>query len=110
MPSNKSTEETLMITFIRTANAMPGKLGDVFAAAKEIGAAWKRVNGSDLSIGSAFGGEASEVAWIVQLGGVSDLDTGLNRLLADSEYRAVLKKMETLLIPGSIRDQIWRHI
>jgi len=99
-----------MITFIRTATAMPGKLGDVFANAKEIAAAWKRVNASDLSIGSAFGGEASEVAWIVHLGGVSDLDTGLNRLLADSEYRTVLKKMETLLVPGSICDRIWRHL
>jgi hypothetical protein len=99
-----------MITFVRTAVAMPGKLGDLVPIAKEIGAISKRVNSRELTVGMAFGGNGSEVAWIVQYDSLAQSEEFLTRLMADAEYRALLKQIETLLVPGSLRDQIWRHV
>ena len=96
-----------MVTFIRTVVALPGKLFELLALAKEIAAVVKGVTGMDLAVCSAFGGNPTEVAWIWQFDSVAQLETNAVKVMADAEYRTALKKLENLVVPGSARDQIW---
>jgi hypothetical protein len=99
-----------MVTFIRTVVALPGKLFELLALAKEIAAVVKGVTGMDLAVCSAFGGNPTEVAWIWQFDSVAQLETNAVKVMADAEYRTALKKLENLVVPGSARDQIWMHV
>jgi hypothetical protein len=99
-----------MITIVRTGATMPGKIGEVIPIAKEIAAIVKRIGGKDLQIGIPVGGNFTEIAWIGQYDSTTQFeDVGL-RCAGDPEYRACIKKLETLLVPGTARDQIWRHV
>jgi hypothetical protein len=99
-----------MVTFIRTVVALPGKLFELLALAKEIAAVVKGVTGMDLAVCSAFGGNPTEGAWIWQFDRVAQLETNAVKVMADAEYRTALKKLENLVVPGSARDQIWMHV
>ena len=99
-----------MVTFVRTNVALPGKLFELLAVAKEIAAVVKGLTGTDLAVCSAFGGNPTEVAWIWQVDSVAQLETNAGKVMGDAEYRTALKKVENLVVPGSARDQIWMHI
>jgi hypothetical protein len=51
----------------------------------------------------------AEIAWIGQYDGVGQYDEMRTKLLSDGEYRVALKKARDLFMPGSERDQIWKH-
>jgi hypothetical protein len=59
--------EPTMVTFVRTNVALPGKLFELLAVAKEIAAVVKGLTGTDLAVCSAFGGNPTEVASIWQV-------------------------------------------
>ncbi len=99
-----------MITAIRTTQAMPGKLLDTVAWAKEGAAIAKRVTGKELVVSVTFGGVISELAWIGQYDTVAQLEEALTKGMADREFANAMAKAEHLLIPGSTRDHIWKHI
>ena len=99
-----------MITIARTGVTMPGKVGEVIPIAKEIAAIVKRIGGKDLQVGTPVGGNFAEVVWIGQYDGTTQFEDVALRCAGDPEYRACVKKLETLLVPGSARDQIWRHL
>lgn len=99
-----------MITFVRTATAAPGKLGEALVWAKEITAIVKRVTGKDMAVANPFGGVVTEVAWIAQWDSVGQADEAFSKLMADREYTAALTKAAHLLVAGSARDHIWKHI
>ena len=99
-----------MITIARTGVTMPGKVGEVIPIAKEIAAIVKRLGGRDLQVGTPIGGNFAEIAWIGQYDSYAQFEEVAVRCAGDPEYRACLKKLETLLVPGTARDQIWRHV
>ena len=99
-----------MITTVRTAQAMPGKMLDLVAVGKEFCAIVKRVAGRDVVLAGTFGGNVSELAFISQWNNVGQLEDAQAACMADAEYRATLRKLEPLMVPGSGRDQHWRHI
>lgn len=99
-----------MITIVRTSATMPGKIGEVIPIAKEIAAIVKRIGGKDLQIGIPVGGNFAEIAWIGQYDNSTQFEDVALRCAGDPEYRACVKKLETLLVPGTARDQIWRHV
>ncbi len=99
-----------MITFVRTVVAMPGKIGDVLALAKETAAHVKRVTGSDVAVGASFGGSFSEVAWISHADSVAEMEAANDKMMADAEIRALFKRWENMIVPGATRDHIWRHV
>jgi hypothetical protein len=98
-----------MITFVRTNIALPGKVLELLAVAKEIAAVVKGLTGMDLAVCSAFGGNPTEVAWLSQGDSVAQLEANYVKVMADAGYRNALKKLENLVVPGSARDQIWLH-
>jgi hypothetical protein len=99
-----------MITFVRTAVAQSGKSLELVAFAKEISEVINRVIGEKPAVATRFGGNASEVAWISEAENFDQLATQNTKLLADADYRAMLKKAEHLVVSGMTHDQIWRHI
>jgi hypothetical protein len=99
-----------MYTGVRSVQAMPGKLGELIPIAKDIAAVVRRVGGTDIKVATAFGGNVAELAWIGTYDTLSQFEDILTKAMADAEYRALLKKLEPILIPGSGRDQFWRHV
>lgn len=55
-----------MITWICTANTIPGKIGEAVVWSKGVSAAVKRVTGKDLAVATAFGGPAGGLSWMMQ--------------------------------------------
>ena len=111
--SNKNSpafyEGNTMITFVRSAVALPGKMFEVLAFAKEMAAVVKRANGTDLSVGSSVGGVVGEIVWISTYDSLAQMEERVAKMTADPGYVAALKKAEGLLVPGATRDHIWRH-
>jgi hypothetical protein len=99
-----------MITFVRTATALPGKAIELLAFAREIAAVVKNASGAQLTVGATVGGANGEVAWIANYENLAHLEEAFVKLMASAEYRDAIKKVEHLAVPGSSRDQIWRHI
>ena len=99
-----------MITFVRTAVAAPGKLGEALMWGKEITAIVKRVTGKDMAIANPFGGAVTEVAWIAQWDTVAQADEALSKLMTDRDYVSALSKAANLLVAGSAHDHIWKHV
>jgi hypothetical protein len=98
-----------MITVIRTISAFPGMTGEAISWAREVAALVKRVTGKEQFLCSAFGGMLAEIAWIGHYDSVGQYDEMRTKVLSDGEYRAALKKARDLFMPGSERDQIWKH-
>lgn len=98
-----------MITFIRTAQTMPGKIGEAIAWAKETAVITKRVTGREVEISVSFGGVAGEMAWMARYDNAGQVEEDAGKLLADRDYLAAIGKAVSLFAPGSIRDQMWRR-
>ena len=98
-----------MITVIRTSTAFPGLAGEAVAWAKEIATIIKRITGKEQLVGTAFAGLLSDVAWIAHYDSVAQYDEMRTKVLADDKYIDALKKSRNLFVPGSGRDQIWKH-
>ena len=98
-----------MITVIRTATAYPGMTGEAIAWAKEIAAAVKRVTGKEQVVATSFAGMLADIAWIGQYESVGQYDEFRTKVIKDSQYIGSLKKARDLFVPGSDRDQIWKH-
>ena len=97
-----------MVAFVRTVEAMPGKLRDVLIAGREIAAIHKRLFGTELFVGTAFGSNVSEVAFIGQYDSVQKVAEMLSQLVADQAYQDALKPLAASMVAGSGRDHIWQ--
>jgi hypothetical protein len=102
--------EVTMITFIRTVQAMPGKVFDAIAWGKEGAAVFKRVTGRELSVSLAFGGNVTELAFISHYDNAAQIEETFAKLLADREYVSFVKKAEGLTIPGTGHDHLWKSV
>jgi hypothetical protein len=98
-----------MITVIRTATAYPGLAGEAIGWAKEIAAIIKRATGKEQLVCTAFAGLLSDVAWIAHYDSVAQYDELRTKVLADDKFIDTLKKARNLFVPGSDRDQVWKH-
>jgi hypothetical protein len=98
-----------MITVIRTAAALPGETAEALAWAKEIAALIRRITGKDQVVATAFAGMLAEIAWIGHYDSVAQYDELRTKVLADGSYMEALKKARNLFMPGSDRDQVWKH-
>jgi hypothetical protein len=98
-----------MITVIRTVTAYPGLTGEAVSWAKDIAAAVKRVTGKEQVVATSFAGMLADIAWIGQYDSVGQYDEFRTKVLNDGGYITALKKARDLFVPGSDRDQIWKH-
>jgi hypothetical protein len=101
-----------MITLVRTAQTMPGKIGEAIAWAKEAVAIGKRVTGTEVEISVSFGGVVGEMAFMRTYDNAAQAEEAAAKLMADREYITAIGKAAAagLFVPGSVRDQMWRRI
>jgi hypothetical protein len=97
-----------MITLIRSATIMPGKVVEARAWASEVGDLVSRIMGKQLRVGTRIGGNVGEICWIVQFESLAQLEEQFAKWLSNSEYQAMAKRTEGLLVPGSVNDQIFQ--
>jgi hypothetical protein len=98
-----------MITVIRTVTAYPGMTGEAISWAKNIAATVHRVTGREQVVATSFAGMLADIAWIGQYDSVGQYDEFRTKVIADRDYVGALKKARDLFVPGSDRDQIWKH-
>jgi len=98
-----------MITVIRTATAFPGMTGEAVAWAKEIAAMVKRITGREQVVAMSFAGMLADIAWIGHYDSVGQYDEFRTKVINDHQYIDALKKARQMFVPGSDRDQIWKH-
>src|SRR5262245_4258339 len=99
-----------MITAIRTANAIPGKIGEAVMWGKEVATIAERITGKKATISISFGGPAGGIAWTYQFDNAGQVEDALSKLMVDREYLTAITKAESLLVPGSVQDQMWRQV
>ncbi len=99
-----------MITFLRTTEMIPSRSAEAIGLAKEIAAAASRASGLQISVATGFGSEPMRIAYIAHAESVAKLDEAIGRILADPEYRAAVAKVSEMFLPGTLRDQVWKHI
>jgi hypothetical protein len=96
-----------MVKVVRTNVALPGKVFELLAVAKEIAVVVKELTGMDIAVCFAIGGNPTQVAWILEVDSVAQLEANYTKMMADAAYRTAVKKLENLVVPGSAHDQIW---
>jgi len=99
-----------MITFVRSATALPGKIGEAVVWAKEVSTIVERVTGKKLMISTTFGGAIGGIAWVTQYDNAGQAEDAMSKLTADREYLGALSKAQNLFVPGSGHDQMWKHV
>ena len=99
-----------MITAIRTANAIPGKIGQALIWGKEVATIAERVTGKKVAMSVSFGGATGGIAWTWQFDNAGQVEDALSKLMADRDYLTAIAKAESLLVPGSVQDQMWRQV
>jgi hypothetical protein len=99
-----------MITFIRTATATPGKIGDLLAFGHKAVEIIGQVTGEKPTVAMSFGGQANQIAWISASPNLGALEQMFGKLMANAEYRDFLKTAEQMIVPGSVHDHIWTHV
>ena len=98
-----------MITVIRTATAFPGMTGEAIVWAKEIATIVERATGKKQIVCTAFAGLLADIAWIAHYDGVGEYDVLRTKVISDHDYGVAAKKARNLFVPGSERDQVWKH-
>jgi hypothetical protein len=99
-----------MITWIRTANTFPGKIGEAVQWSKSVVAAVKRVTGKELIVSVSFGGPAGGISWIMQFDNAAQVEEANTKMMADSEYQKILAQAQSYFVPNTGHDQMWRRI
>jgi hypothetical protein len=106
--SDFGLREGKVITVIRTAAAFPGTTGEALGA-KEIATIVKLATGNEQIVCTVFAGLLSDIAWIGQYDSVAEYDELRTKVVSDHDYVAAAKKARNLFVPGSERDQVWKH-
>ena len=99
-----------MITSIRSLVVQPGKTFEYMTVAKELAAIMKHASGHEPVVAMAFGGDPLAFAYILDFASAAELEEARGKLMADTAYRTAITKTDHLVVPGSFRDQFWRHL
>lgn len=99
-----------MIVFVRTASVARGKLGDAVAAAKEISAYVEKQFGVSVEVMMPVGGNPNRIGWSAEYKNLGEAEELFDKMMADTNYGALVAKNAACFIEGSIEDRIWRRI
>ena len=99
-----------MVIYARTAVAIPGKIFEAVAWAKEVQAVVNSIWSSGLMVSLRVGGNPNEICWSGRFGTLADMEQAMVKLNAAPDYVALIKKAEHLLCPGMTKEQIWREV
>jgi hypothetical protein len=103
-------EGTFMIRLARFSTAMPGKAFELQAVLKEVAAVLKAVSGVETLTFASMGAQIGEMVNVSNYSSLADFEEKWAEILASSEYQAVVKKLERLVVPGSPHEHFLRQI
>jgi hypothetical protein len=99
-----------MITYVRTSIAQPGKAFEYMAAQQESLSHATRASGVKWTLATGVGGVVGQFSLWANVDSLADIEAALAKLMADADWRAATAKTQSLTVPGSSHDQIWRHL
>ncbi len=99
-----------MITWVRTAQTLPGRFVEGAAWGKEIAVTVERIIGKKLVVCTSFGGASGEIAWIGQFDHAGQVEEAYLKVTADPDYQKALTKAQAIFVPVATHDQMWLHI
>jgi hypothetical protein len=99
-----------MITWIRTAKTLPGRLLEGVDWGKEIETTIQHITGKKLVVATTFGGTMGEIAWIGQFADGTEVEEFYSKVTYDHGYQSALTTARVLFVPASANDQMWRHV
>jgi hypothetical protein len=99
-----------MITYIRSVNCLPGKFSEAVVWAKELAAIVARVTGREVKVASAIGNDPNTICWIAEFENLGQVEDDIAKYSKDGSFLGIVARSADLVLPGSTRDQIWRHI
>jgi len=70
----------------------------------------ERIIGKKLVVCASFGEALGKIVWIGQFDNAAQVEEAYSKVTADRDYQAALTKAQTLFVPDSPHDQMWRHI
>jgi len=80
------------------------------AAQQESIAHATRASGVKWTLASAVGGVVGQFSLWATVDSLADVEAAVGKLMADAEWRAATVKVQSLTVPGSTHDQMWRQI
>jgi hypothetical protein len=99
-----------MIRLARIHVAMPGKTFELLAALKEAADIVKSVTGLEVTTLVSMGAQVGETVSVINYKSMAEFDEMMTKVLGSKAYQAVVKKFETLIVPGSSRDHFLRQV
>jgi len=99
-----------MITFVRTVNVAPGKMGEALAFAHQIAKLVEKIIGDKLGVSIPVGGNPFRIAWVAVEPDLATLEANTNKLLSNPEYMKLSEGAASLFLPGSAHDEMWRSV
>jgi hypothetical protein len=98
-----------MITWVRTNQAAPGKIGEFFTFAKEIAAYIKSTHGVDVKVMQQDGGAVGRVCWMAEYKNHAAYEEATTKITADPGYHKFLARLPGL-VSHPARDSLWRSL
>jgi len=98
-----------MITFVRQADSVSGKLGEAMAFAHEIATLSSRIIGNEVKVMTPVGGPADMIGWFATFEDLSAFGAAFGKLSTNQDYLEALKKAHGLFVDGATHDQIWHQ-
>jgi hypothetical protein len=77
---------------------------------KEIATMVERVTGKKVAVSTTFGGAIGGIAWMWQVANAGEAEEFVVKLNSNKEYLSALAKAQTMFVPGSGHDQMWRQV
>ncbi len=99
-----------MITFVRQADSVSGKIGEAMVFAHEIAALSSRIIGNEVKVMAPVGGPATMIGWMSTFQDLSAFGAAYDKLITNQDYIQVLTKAHGLIVDGTTNDQIWHHV
>ncbi|HKN29406.1 MAG TPA: hypothetical protein VJY34_16590 [Roseiarcus sp.] len=80
------------------------------ALVKEVAGVVKAVTGHEVATFASMGSQVGELVSVVNFGSWAEYEEATVKLLASSDWQAVVKKFEGVTVPGASRDHFLRQI
>jgi hypothetical protein len=99
-----------MITHLFSLTAMPGKQLELVSALNYAMEVMKKISRQEISLARSMGGNPLEFTLIFRAESLDEMDADQAKLSALAEFKEILSKQETLWVPGTAQQQIFRHL
>ena len=98
-----------MISFVRTASAMPGMAPAAMTFAVKVAAFLKDTYQRDVMVSRPIGGNPYRVAWSTRFNDLAEMEAFNTKLLADAKYWELVNSGANYFIAGTAFDEIWQN-